>query len=263
MAGLRKLNSALGYSSLAQDADAVRAAHYPALDGAPLWTAPLSTRSPLSPALERLVSLPGWLRSGYNLPGAQVDALTGRLTLRADSAPAQTVRPFEPQLPAAVTWLPEGVAPVSARVQRLMGALQPGVAPVDDYRSLAWVNPGGTLQALWTPHIPARPGSVAAVLAWLPNGLTSPQDARAMLDLMAEMIKLPRMTGMDWLESLLAGALPSLPDTPPQTAAALRARYFADDLPSALALPAYRLPLPEAPSVPQYGIGHDDRWLFP
>ncbi|HRL13147.1 MAG TPA: hypothetical protein PKX07_14785, partial [Aggregatilineales bacterium] len=263
MTGLRKLNSALAYSGLAQDADAVRTAHYPSLDGATLWTSPLSTRSPLSPALERLLSLPGWLRSGYNLPGAQVDALTGRLTLRPDSAPAQTVSPFESQLPEAVTWLPEGAAPVSARVQRLMGALQSGVAPVDDYRSLAWANSGGTLQALWTPPMPARPGSVSAVLAWLPNGLTSPQDARAMLDLMAGMLKLPRMTGMDWLESLLATALPSLPDTPPQTAAALRARYFADDLPSALALPAYRLPLPEAPSLPQYGIGHDDNWLFP
>jgi hypothetical protein len=263
MTGLRKLNSALGYTDFAQDADAVKARHYPSLENSPLWTAPLSARIPMSPALERLLSLPGWLRSGYNLPGAQVDALTGQLTLRPDSGPAQHVQPFKSQLPAAVTWSPAGVAGMSQRVQQLTHPLHAALTPVDDYRPLSWVESGGGLESLWAPRAPQTPGSLSTVLEWLPSGLTAPQDASAMLDLMAGMLKLPFMTGMDWLETLLEPALPSLPDTPPRTAAELRARYFADDLPSALALPAYRLPLPDAPSVPQYGIGHDDSWLFP
>jgi len=224
-----------------------------------LWQAMQAAQQPLHHTLDRLLKLPTWLETAYNLPAAYRDPHTG--TLRLPLSLQERVDGDTPSLPA--DWL-GAMERVPSTVEQFGAFLT-----LDDrysrqsYRSddaQSWTaSPITAADIRITPQPAYQPHAPNRVLDWLPRTLTMPEAAVAVLDAVEMLKQMPQTANYQWIDAALAAALPATPESLPRSLAALRDAYFGINvLDVRRAVPGHQ---PQLPAVPAQFIGANPDWL--
>lgn len=242
-------------------AQAVQARHRLALAESEfaLFQAMQASRQPLNHTLDRLLNLPTWLETAYNLPAPYRDTLTG--TLRLPLLRQERVGDDTPRLSAGWLDAMERIPSTAEQVEAFL-ALDDRYSryPYSTYAAHSWkaehigaeqmmINP----QPAYDSHAPNR------VLDWLPRTLTMPEAAASILDALDMLKAIPQTADYQWIEATLAAALPDRPPELPRSLAEWRDIYFIDDvLDVRRYLPGHQ---PQQPAVPEQFIGANPDWL--
>lgn len=198
------------------------------------WFAP---QMHLRNELATLLNLPNWLAQSYNLPTARFDLITGDLHLPNTYAPGQGGWDAASGLNFdGAIWQMGGFVPTPndsplTTFNRLLAQAQPMGARFSMYHTGGWRMDFISAYALVPPMLPTitLEDTPAAVLRHLPHPLEGFESAGAVLQLTEGLARLVEQRGGDWVEAILARALPSAPDALPETAQAWLARWFTDD----------------------------------
>jgi len=260
--GLSKLNdsvAALHTTRTTATAEAVKARFMPSFESQGWPTQSAALNNSLLPQLERLAALPHWLTTEYAPRGAGIDAHTQQLTFAQDSAPAQHIAPFTraplphvpltPQWPTSPSALLDALSVPQVHARDAVPLIAPRVNPL---AGLAYRAPQD-----WRKRTPS------AVLAWLPQPLSHPQEAASLLDALAQAARLPSENGALWAERLLRAALPTPPSLPLRDIDALRDTWFPLDAFGLQGITRAESLVPHAPTLPSYPIGSSIDWLLP
>jgi YD repeat-containing protein len=262
--GLAAYHDAVALSASVQtlDASAVAQRYYPQVAQAHDWTEALFAPAETSAQLASLLTLPARLQDAYNLPGAQIDPITGAISLNTDGAPGQGGAMLSTQTVADSFAMSSTMTLLRDLVETLR---VPYLFPPISYRSRLWVpDSQAELSDLWQQVEPEvglayTPG---IVLEWLPRPLSAPENALEMLRLEERLASLPEMTGRDWFESMVYGSLPQLPELPPRSVEEWRARWFTNDTFGLQQVLTKRLEVPPPPYLPVYGIAYNQDWIY-
>lgn len=272
--GIMALRDALAVTHTGQNltAAAIAQQYLPAPRPTRDWTEALANPLALPGSgvnqMAELLTLPAWLQSAYNLPGANFTLTSGAIRLDTGSTPGHGgLQALPPTLLQPSTMLMLPTAPLSplAALQGMVGQLNLPVKIPYSYDSRLWL-PNGTLHLAkaWRNTAPriGREYTPGIVLDSLPQPLTQPQTAADLLTLVEKLIALPEMTGQDWLQTMIYDSLPQLPELPAQDAAMWRKQWFTDDT-LGLAHPLTKSrEVPPLPYLPTYRIGYNPDWMF-
>jgi YD repeat-containing protein len=251
-------------------ADAVAQSQYPGYDphnGESLYSLLREVRRTTDERLQRQLDLPVWLTNHYSLPAPSIDA-SGALRMSTISAPGlggtgepfiETKAVFDP----ADDWLPVLDAP-ALHLQGLTDMASATIPVLTLYEPFQWRPMLPELADGWENHTPqlGRAYTPSAVMDFLPQTLTAPQDAVAALNAVAALIELPYRNGETWLDSVLDSALPTLPVLPPADSDAWLSNWFSRDTFGLGAILDQRWASPPSAELPIYHLGANADWTL-
>lgn len=181
----------------------------------PLLNRILSIRLSTRDQLSRLLDLPEWLQTQYNLPGAYLDD-RGVLHMAPNIVPGYGGLPGSGLVRSSVTYSPESdwLPQIGNGLDHLMVAASPPDRLLVTYHATAWQPPTANVYAMQPslPHLPDATERPEAVMDWLPRSLTGLD-----LDIIEAVMRLndlPTQSSQVWVQDALDSALPHLPDIP-------------------------------------------------
>jgi YD repeat-containing protein len=251
-------------------ASAVAQSQYPGYDphdGESLYSLLNEVRRTTDERLQRQLDLPVWLTNHYSLPAPSIDAI-GALRMSTISAPGlggtgepfiETKTVFDP----ADDWLPVLNAP-TLRLQGLTDMASATIPELTLYEPFQWRPMLPELADGWEIHTPqlGRAYTPSAVMDFVPQTLSAPQDAVAALNAVAALIELPYRNGETWLDSALDSALPTLPVLPPADSDAWLSTWFSRDTFGLGAILDQRWASPPSAELPIYHLGANADWTL-
>jgi YD repeat-containing protein len=236
--------------------------------GADLFELQAKGREPFEATMHKMMALPEWLETEYNMPGPVRDAQTGAVRFSPFGTPAQTGGPAPGYMPAfddLPRWDAAVTAPIQTPQDYVQSLMQYSTPPTEQfyktYLPQGWQNRALNVTQTWqSPAPPVAPGQQPdAVLEWLPRTLESPVNAAYVLDTVQMLRAMPYQAPHDWIKTYTDEASPNWPELPSLDVDAWRETYFTEDT-----LGVQRgvfAPMPELPDIVMYPYGVNLDWL--